>query len=108
MATISQLDPTRKPPESLRAVHKFYQQASIDDLAGNTDVLDLGTVQTNNGDPRLSVAKTLDNSDLANVFALFDSVACEGDGLKLSNVNVYEHPDFPGKSPEACNGNQLH
>lgn len=94
------LDPTEKPPDTLRTVHKVYQQASIDALTKDTHILDLGRVQTNEGDPRLFEVKVLKRSSLAQTFACFEGLSWtseSSDTLEVGDIKVYEYRDLPGK-----------
>lgn len=97
MSTIREVHPTQKPPHALRAAHKSYQRASEEALAKDSNILDLGKVQINDGDPRLSLVTELKKSDLVKVFASFESPP-RSDGYQgFDDVKVYEHRDFSGK-----------
>lgn len=98
MSTIGDLDTTKKSPGSLRTVHKYYQQASNDALAKDTNILDLGTVQKHAGHPKLSVVRDFSRRDQAMLFASLESPPRTSDSLEIGDLKVYEHKDLPGKS----------
>lgn len=98
MSTISELDPTQKPPQALRAAHKFYQRVSQDALAKDDNVLDLAKVQRNAGDPRLSLVMQLKRSNLAKVFTSFENLPRNGECEAFDDIKVYEHRELSGKS----------
>lgn len=98
MSSIEKLDPTKKPPESLRVLHKYYQQAPADVLATDTNVLDLHTVLAGNANSNLSVVEELNKDDLGRAFTSFEGLSRTCDISNLGNVKMYEHPRVPGKS----------
>lgn len=98
MSSIEKLDPTQKPPESLRALHKHYQQASADVLATDPNALDLHKVLADTTKSNLSVVEELNQDDLRKVFTSFEGPSRTCEISNLENVKVYELPHVPGKS----------
>ncbi|KAL9016519.1 MAG: hypothetical protein Q9185_006140 [Variospora sp. 1 TL-2023] len=96
MSTISELDPTQKPPQALRAAHKFYQRVSQDALAKDDNFLDLAKVQRNAGDPRLSLVVQSKRSNLAKVFTSFENLPRNGECEAFDDIKVYEHRELSG------------
>ncbi|KAL8845507.1 MAG: hypothetical protein Q9176_000143 [Flavoplaca citrina] len=87
-------DPHGKPPETLRALHKFYQKASASDLANDPNVCDFGNLHQDGTFTKLRIVGTLKGSCLLGPFSQFAG-SC-GDFPDTDDVKVYEHADLPG------------
>ncbi|KAL9000706.1 MAG: hypothetical protein Q9169_000742 [Polycauliona sp. 2 TL-2023] len=94
MATGKQ-DPKQKPPESLRALHKFYQRASASALASDTNVCDWSDPQKDVPLGQLRTVGTLKGPRLLQTFAHF--AGGDGDIANVNDVPVYEFADLPGQ-----------
>ena len=89
-------DPNQKPPESLKALHKFYQKASADHLASDTSVLDFSSLQEGLTSTRLRTVRTLKGPRLQEIFSHFEGygeISADAD-----DVTVYENADLPGNT----------
>ncbi|KAL8804942.1 MAG: hypothetical protein Q9182_002252 [Xanthomendoza sp. 2 TL-2023] len=93
---MGKLNPNEKPPDSLKTIHKKYQRASAGTLAEDVNICDLSRVQDFVTDGRLRVVKTLEMSQLEEIFARFEG--CNGNHLNFHEAKVYEHSNLPGKA----------
>lgn len=98
MSKIEKLNPTSKPPELLRALHKYYQQAPADALATEYSVLDLQTDLAETMNPTLSIAEELNRDDLQKAFMAFERPSQTCDISNAGKIKIYEHRHLPGKS----------
>ncbi|KAI4280446.1 MAG: hypothetical protein L6R38_004456 [Xanthoria sp. 2 TBL-2021] len=87
-------DPKQKPPDSLRALHKFYQKASADCLANDTNVFDFGGLQEDVTATKLRIVRLLKGHRLLEVFSRFEGYGEAS--ADAEDVKVYENADLPG------------
>ncbi|KAL8952669.1 MAG: hypothetical protein Q9222_001437 [Ikaeria aurantiellina] len=92
------LDPMAKPPDSLKATHKFYQRASADTLAKDPMIFDAQRDSENACHDNWRVLDRLQASDLLEIFASFDHYYLDEDCQEIRNVEIYGHQEFPGMS----------
>ncbi|KAI4246483.1 MAG: hypothetical protein L6R42_009869, partial [Xanthoria sp. 1 TBL-2021] len=86
-------DPKQKPPDSLRALHKFYQKASADYLANDTNVFDFSGLQEDVTATKLRIVKLLRGHWLLEVFSRFEGYGEAS--ADVEDVKVYENADLP-------------
>ncbi|KAL8860520.1 MAG: hypothetical protein Q9178_003179 [Gyalolechia marmorata] len=91
---VEKLDPRQKPPDSLRALHKYYQRASAEAITSDINVYNFSSVQQDVTAAGLRVVGLLKGPQLLEIMSRFEY---GGEApAATEDVKVYEHANLPG------------
>lgn len=98
MGIIEQLDPHEKPPDALRSFYKTYQKLKPDDLASNSMIIDLKSIDMSHLPHGLHVVDRLPAQTVQNAFHQFLSTPPSSEIIDTQSAYpIFGHDALPGQ-----------
>lgn len=102
MASIRDLDPLQRPPESIKAIYKLYNKLANKALDADPNVLDFTRGLNLEQLTKVLEVSTIPQDEVYGSCLRLENQESLNAGSVHQSVSVYEHSDVPGETVEAA------